>query len=526
MADDKRYMGFWIGHLHEGERNRIHSGGLNPQESEMLAKGEDPWAKFRGPLPPESKPETTSAPQSESRGVVDEWYSDDPNDVSFITGKRRKFTALRVPSPKNPEPPEPAAGGIKVPGQTADYTPTEEERREAELLEFMPKPLRAEYDKADPKRKAALWEANERNFEAANKREEERLRRYKEKTEKALDMLHRLREDPSKSDLLPPDDASMDEIHKWHDKMSQPKRIVPFPGEGGYPQGTVTNSATPAGDDTREIVQQQKGPTSPHGRPFTAADLARVVEKANGLPAFLRPEPLSNRALSQYPPFRSLAKHPKISFWSGLGAMVAGIGFELSNAAVLPAFCFLIAWVIWSLVLYFSPAWEKSRSFSILSMVLIGAALTLLWWANLPSPPPTAEQIAVEVMKRIPAPSPSAPSPVPSPRPSPTDLAAPPAALKSQRDIPFKGQEVQSIADLMRADGYTGTTVMSELYVQSHDENQEEIRIGPQRDLTVKNSDILFGSERMDYRNGADTTTIFIRSPRAGKINVTYRPRL
>lgn len=52
MADDKRYMGFWIGHLHVGERNRIQSGGLNPQEREMLAKGEDPWAKFRGPLPP------------------------------------------------------------------------------------------------------------------------------------------------------------------------------------------------------------------------------------------------------------------------------------------------------------------------------------------------------------------------------------------------------------------------------------------------------------------------------------------
>src|SRR2546430_504834 len=51
MADDKRYMGFWIGHLHVGERNRIQAGQLNPQERELLAKGEDPWAKFRGPLP-------------------------------------------------------------------------------------------------------------------------------------------------------------------------------------------------------------------------------------------------------------------------------------------------------------------------------------------------------------------------------------------------------------------------------------------------------------------------------------------
>src|SRR5437870_6097684 len=72
------------------------------------------------------------------------------------------------------------------------------------------KPLRAEYDKADEKRKAALWKANERNFEDAREREEQRLREYQEKTEKTFDLMHRLQEDPSKTHLLPPDDASTD----------------------------------------------------------------------------------------------------------------------------------------------------------------------------------------------------------------------------------------------------------------------------------------------------------------------------
>lgn len=140
--------------------------------------------------------------------------------------KERKAEAQKVWV--RPKP----TGGTRVFGSSAHdpRSVSPEAIHKAELLKFMPKPLRAEYDKADPKRKAALWEANERNFEAANKREDERVRRYKEKTEKAMDMLHQLREEPTKSDLLPPDDASMDELHKWYDEMSKPIRTIPFPG--------------------------------------------------------------------------------------------------------------------------------------------------------------------------------------------------------------------------------------------------------------------------------------------------------
>jgi hypothetical protein len=82
MADDKRYMGFWIGHLHQGERNRIHSEGPNHQEREMLAKGEDPWAKFRGPLPPSIQPYVRPVPQA----LADEPTSPQPPTTQLETG--------------------------------------------------------------------------------------------------------------------------------------------------------------------------------------------------------------------------------------------------------------------------------------------------------------------------------------------------------------------------------------------------------------------------------------------------------
>lgn len=151
-------------------------------------------------------------------------------------------TATAPELSSKPEPP--SAGGVKVPGQTPDDSlPTPEEQRRDELLKFMPRQLREEYDKADERRKAALWKANERNFEDAREREEQRLRQYQEKTEKTLDLLHRLKEDPNKTHLLPPDDASMGDLHKWHDEMSKPDRKgIPFP-EGSLGETLLRNTA-------------------------------------------------------------------------------------------------------------------------------------------------------------------------------------------------------------------------------------------------------------------------------------------
>jgi hypothetical protein len=134
---------------------------------------------------------------------------------------------------------------------------TRKEIRDAELLQFMPPQLRAAYDKADVKRKAALWEANERNFEAAKEREDRRLSKYMKKSEKAMDLFHRIKEDPTKAHLLPPDDASMDDLHQWHDEMSKPVHIVPFPDAGGYPQAENQND-----DNTSRDIRERTTPTA------------------------------------------------------------------------------------------------------------------------------------------------------------------------------------------------------------------------------------------------------------------------
>ena len=46
---------FDISHLHKGEQDRIKRGDLTPDEQGMLARNEDPWAKFRGPEKPKTK---------------------------------------------------------------------------------------------------------------------------------------------------------------------------------------------------------------------------------------------------------------------------------------------------------------------------------------------------------------------------------------------------------------------------------------------------------------------------------------
>src|SRR2546425_6569359 len=86
-------------------------------------------------------------------------------------------------------------------------SPTKEEEERNELLRFMPKGTRKEYEKADHDQKKSIWEANKQAYEASHKRKEQRLLRQQERTAKVLDMLQRVKEDPSQAHRLPPDDA-------------------------------------------------------------------------------------------------------------------------------------------------------------------------------------------------------------------------------------------------------------------------------------------------------------------------------
>lgn len=332
MADDKRYMGYWIGHLHEGERNRIHSGGLNPQESAMLAKGEDPWAKFRGPLPPHIP--AYLPPEGGFDGQFKDIQPDELKKLELQTDVDKAVDSLEKNRVQSPEEQaailseermrESARSALRreqiervkrtlrlserdaeqfldevkstrpsaaSDAQASDNTPpdnehqpqtsephvddetrelwgvlsnaeeqrareereqqkqqrrkgvrfvasgpsqTAKQQEDSELRRFMPKQVREEYNKGDSRQRQVIWEANKRAFKAAQKREKEKLARDQKHMEEVFDLLQQVKEwvkeDPSKADLLPPDDASTSDLRKWYQKMQEPKRSIPFPG--------------------------------------------------------------------------------------------------------------------------------------------------------------------------------------------------------------------------------------------------------------------------------------------------------
>ncbi len=129
------------------------------------------------------------------------------------------------PKPVDPKPKRPKA--IEIP-----WIPTEKEREDAELLKFMPKPVRAAYDNADDEQKRILWEANKQVFEATKQRKEKEILAAQQRMAQVLDLLQRIKDDPSKAHLLPRDDSSIEELDKWFEKMSQP---VSRPDYGNNP---------------------------------------------------------------------------------------------------------------------------------------------------------------------------------------------------------------------------------------------------------------------------------------------------
>jgi hypothetical protein len=92
---------FSISHLHRGEQDRIREGRLNPYEQEMLAKNEDPWAKFRvsdkddtgtpeaTPTPP---PDPSLPEVKKSKGMelseLSELFEGTPSDEESASEKR------------------------------------------------------------------------------------------------------------------------------------------------------------------------------------------------------------------------------------------------------------------------------------------------------------------------------------------------------------------------------------------------------------------------------------------------------
>lgn len=222
---------FPIDHLHEGERNRIRNGDLNPREQEMLAKGEDPWRKFRGP---------EKQPPSKPPAGAEEWYSDDPNDVSLLTGQRKRFTALRIPAtkPKEKKPEQeqlPLSTGTRVPGQRSDSA-IEQERREreqkqieAEVVATMHPTHREKYsDLGTPEnQRQAIFATYKEKLDERKRRDEAEFRKRLAQIAEAQDLLQRIKGDPSKAHVPLPADDSEEELLKWRHEMSKPVQTVP-----------------------------------------------------------------------------------------------------------------------------------------------------------------------------------------------------------------------------------------------------------------------------------------------------------
>jgi hypothetical protein len=71
---------FPIGHLHQAEQRRIRDGNLNPHERGMLAKGKDPWNRFRGSE--RSSSESAKKPIKNPDPALVDVIRDDPGQMS------------------------------------------------------------------------------------------------------------------------------------------------------------------------------------------------------------------------------------------------------------------------------------------------------------------------------------------------------------------------------------------------------------------------------------------------------------
>ena len=305
-------------------------------------------------------------------------------------------------------------------------TPTENDRAKAELLKFMPQAIREAYDKARPEQKLALWEANRQAFENAERRKAQRLLREQKRTGELLEMLQRVREDPSKAHLQPPADASMEELNQWYEKMSKPQRIPDYgnppdselglnfvrdsktrevrprarPSQktrtvevGEYPNGQVAHTRgwepsdpldTPS---TKLLVDGVEQPPERIGEFAKEPDTAQAAKPVSETPINTT---LPERALNRFWIFRKLLEHPR---WSGGGGLILSLiiakqalDYEIGGAIQTAAFVFLIAWAVLAFAIYVSTIWDKTRLGAGILWIISGALLVVVWVGYLPKP--------------------------------------------------------------------------------------------------------------------------------------------
>jgi hypothetical protein len=289
-----------------------------------------------------------------------------------------------------------------VPGARTGPKPARVQQQiKSQLLAFMSPQVRAAYDAADREQKQILLEATRRAFEEAEKRKEQRRRRELDLAAKALDMLQRIKEDPDKAHLLPPADASMQDLHDWYKEMSKPVRTVPFPGSIDAGAGTQSYSRPDYGNVSESQLRQDRiwhdlhrtGRADPEDIAEEEAEderherkLAEARERKRKQVAgeFGQPKQIEHK-----PANVSIETMPKpegkfIAFiesnltWGAFGVIVAGLATLISSAILL-----FFGWSMLTVSSYRhffkGRSWQWQVFGTLFVGLMLGLALLVIW---------------------------------------------------------------------------------------------------------------------------------------------------
>ena len=266
----------------------------------------------------------------------------------------------------------------------------EQQKLEAEVVESMHPEDRKRYDDPDTseERRTAIFETYKDGLEERKRREEAAFRKDLDRTTKAQDLLHRIKNDSSKSDLPLPANDSKEALLKWYDEMSKPVRPIPFAGDAVISEPPETKAVSLSLDDT---LQKPKLLT------LELADNAGALQDVEG-----RPE--SNMAVGtqERPTIQKAESSLPEKFWKftdsnllwggGIGLAFIAYAFEWANVPPRVTLAMLaVAWLIISVSIWrhrFFERWPPSFEMVVNGFIslLVAVLIVIGWIVFQPSP--------------------------------------------------------------------------------------------------------------------------------------------
>jgi hypothetical protein len=260
------------------------------------------------------KAERQRAEQARSkRAGGDVWYSDDPNDVSLLTGQRKKFIALHIPADKSSDKKQeqtelPLSTGTRVPGQTAnesDYERRQRERKqiESEVVDTMHPSHREKYENPNTPEhwRRAIFQTYKDKMDESQRRADAQFQERLGKIVEAQDWLQRIKDDPARAHLPRPADDSEEALLEWHGEMSKPRGRPDYGNPPDVqPQRKSPDLSLPL-DDT---LQKPKDHSLE-----VADDLGGATREAVGKPGSEMDVPTPDKWLPQYEGYSPTARN-------------------------------------------------------------------------------------------------------------------------------------------------------------------------------------------------------------------------